>query len=280
MNQDKSALPIGIFDSGIGGLTVTKAIVDALPNESIIYFGDTAHLPYGDKSQTVIQAYCIKIVDMLLAKHCKSIVIACHSASAAAHDLIKKQVGNKAVVVDVIDPMIKFLHDNYANKKIGLIGTRQTIKSGIYDRKINDINSNFNANIEFKSLATPLLVPVIEEGYSEHVIMDAVIEECLSNSKLQDIDALILGCTHYPVVRHKILNYYNKIGKRVNMIDILDSASIVAQVLRDKLQEFKLLNKNNRDIGNKSFYVSDLTEAFKESANMFFTQAQKTRTSS
>src|SRR5688572_15319825 len=131
--------PIGIFDSGIGGLTVAHALVKHLPKENIIYFGDTAHLPYGDKSAAAIQAYAVKIAQMLLQQKCKLILIACHSASAAAYELVKEYIGTKAIVINVIDPVIRLLKEEYATKKIGLIGTRQTVNSHIYKKKIDDL---------------------------------------------------------------------------------------------------------------------------------------------
>src|SRR4029077_5484483 len=128
--------PIGIFDSGIGGLTVAQAIVTQLPKEDIVYFGDTAHMPYGEKSTSAIQAYSVKIADMLLKQHCKLIVIACYSATSAAYDLVKEYVGTQAIVMNVIDPMVHHIEKNYANKRLGLIGTRQTVNSNVYKKKI------------------------------------------------------------------------------------------------------------------------------------------------
>src|SRR5579863_8651200 len=128
MKHDQtSTKPIGIFDSGIGGLTVAHALVQHLPKENIIYFGDTAHMPYGDKSTSAIQAYSVKIADMLLQQQCKLIVIACYSATSAAYELVKEYVASKAIVMDVIDPMVHYLHANHAHQRIGLIGTRQTV---------------------------------------------------------------------------------------------------------------------------------------------------------
>ncbi len=160
MNNNPAA-PIGIFDSGIGGLTVAKAIRNLLPEENIIYFGDTAHLPYGDKSEAAIQAYSIKIADILLKKGCKVIVIACNSASSASYELLKEYVRKDAHIINVIDPMVDFITENYSGKRIGLIGTKRTVQSGIYTRKIEESNHS----ILLESLATPLLAPMIEEGF-------------------------------------------------------------------------------------------------------------------
>ena len=161
-----NAAPIGIFDSGIGGLTLAHAITELMPNENIVYFGDTAHLPYGDKSATAIQAYSLKICNFLMEKQCKLILIACNSASAAAYDLVKTYVGTKAIVVNVIDPVIDYLDQNWEGKTIGLIGTKQTVNSGIYATKAEALGKN----IHIKSLATPLLAPMIEEGFFNNVI--------------------------------------------------------------------------------------------------------------
>ena len=155
--MNKSA-PIGIFDSGTGGLTVAKAVKELLPNEDLIYFGDTAHLPYGDKSTATIQAYSIKITDILLERNCKVILIACNSASVAAFELIKEYTASKAKTFNVVDPVIEELERNYSDQKVGLIGTLQTVNSKVYDQKIQAKN----LPIDFTSLATPLLVPMIE----------------------------------------------------------------------------------------------------------------------
>jgi len=131
MTKHLASQPIGIFDSGIGGLTVMQAIVNHLPHENIIYFGDTAHLPYGDKSAAAIQAYSVKIAHMLLQQKCKLILIACSSASTAAYELVKEYTASQAIVMNVIDPVIQLIREKYAHKNIGLIGTRQTVNSNV-----------------------------------------------------------------------------------------------------------------------------------------------------
>src|SRR5882672_11369906 len=158
--------PIGIFDSGIGGLTVAHAIKKMMPFENLIYFGDTAHLPYGDKSEAAIQAYSIKIADVLLKYNCKVIVIACNSASSSAYELLKEYVRKDVKVINVIDPMVNWVGENYHDCTIGLIGTKRTIQSGIYGEKIDDKKRG----ITLHSLPTPLLVPMIEEGFFNNKI--------------------------------------------------------------------------------------------------------------
>lgn len=256
--HNHSTKPIGIFDSGIGGLTVADAVTRLLPNESIIYFGDTAHAPWGDKSTAAIQAYSIKICDLLLQQNCKLILIACNTASAAAHDLVKEYVGSKAIVMDVIDPVISHLREHYAQKSIGLIGTKQTVHSNIYKKKLEVLN----AGIQLTSLATPLLVPLIEEGFAAHQITADTIKEYLSHPHLQTIDALILGCTHYPLIKQHIQCFYQ------NKTAIIDSAEMVAKALKGLLEYHNLLNPNTTS--QKNFYISDYTEAFAAAAKLFF----------
>jgi glutamate racemase len=263
--------PIGIFDSGIGGLTVLKAVAELLPRENIIYYGDTIHLPYGDKSSEAIQNYSLKIVDFLLEQDCKLLLIACNSISAAAYQKIHAHLSNRVLLVDVIEPMVSHLnHPKYTNKKIGLIGTRKTIESNIYSRKIKN-------GIQLSALATPLLVPIIEEGFAEHRLADLALEEYLSSKKLTGIKALILGCTHYPILKNKIASFYH------NQVEIIDSSHPTANFVRQKLDENNLLNQEakcndrfgsvttlNTNQGAKIFYVSDLTDAFVEHSCIFF----------
>jgi glutamate racemase len=250
--------PIGVFDSGIGGLTVAFAIKQLLPWESLVYFGDTAHLPYGDKSEAAIQAYSIKIADVLLKKGCKVIVIACNSASSAAYELLKEYVPKDIEVISVIDPMVKLVLDNFEGKHVGLIGTKRTIQSGIYARKIEAGRKN----ITLSSLATPLLVPMIEEGFVNNTISHNILETYLGDPSLRDIDALILGCTHYPLIKTGISRFYP------SGTVILDSSQVVAIALKDHLEKKGLLSPRRHPA--YEFLVSDYTESFEASARVFF----------
>jgi glutamate racemase len=252
-----SAQPIGIFDSGIGGLTVAHAIIKHLPEENIIYFGDTAHLPYGDKSTAAIQAYSIKIAHMLLQQECKLILIACHSASTAAYELVKEYIGSNAIVMNVIDPVIYLLKEKYASKRIGLIGTRQTVNSSIYKKKIDAIH----ANIHLSAHVTNLLAAAIEE-FGDHDVIDVLLKVYLAHPELQNIQALILACTHYPIVKHKIMQHYQP------PIEVIDSSDTVAQAVKKQLETNDLLNKGSKS--TKRFYVSDYTESFASNAKLFF----------
>jgi len=251
--------PIGIFDSGIGGLTVAKEVKKLLPNEQIIYFGDTAHLPYGDKSTAAIQAYSVKIADVLLKENCKLILIACNSASAAAFDLVKAYVASKALVVNVIDPVVDFMGKNHKGKTVGLIGTKQTVTSGVYLQKVNKLG----VGIQMKSLATPLLAPMIEEGFHLQKISEDIIASYLSQSELKDIQTLVLGCTHYPLIKNQIMEFFN--GK----IELIDASETVAKSVADILGMYQLLSENFSGQKDK-FLVSDYTASFEETTKLFF----------
>lgn len=257
MKTDIASQPIGIFDSGIGGLTVAHALVRHLPKENIVYFGDTAHMPYGDKSAAAIQAYAIKVAHMLLAQNCKLILIACNSASAAAYELVKEYVGSKALVMNVIDPVVQHLNVAHANKRIGLIGTRQTVSSHIYKKKIDHLNNG----IMLSSFATNLLASAIEE-FGNHHIIDTLLETYLKHPDLQNIEALVLACTHYPIIKDRIRKHYDK------PIELIDSSDTVAIAVKTLLEKHEMLNNNGNS--NKQFFVSDYTESFATNARMFF----------
>lgn len=252
--------PIGIFDSGIGGLTVAYAVTQLLPNENIIYFGDTAHFPYGDKSTAAIQSYAVKISEMLLKQHCKVILIACNSASAAAYKLVKEYVGSRAKVINVIDPIVQYVGAEYPKGKVGLIGTKKTVSSNVYQRKIDKLNKG----IIFKAFATPLLAPMIEEGYFNNAISNNIISNYLEDSSLEGIESLILGCTHYPLIKEEIKNHYK------GEVNVIDSSDIVANAVKEYLTSTHLLNENATP--KHKFYVSDYTQSFAESTRLFFRQ--------
>jgi glutamate racemase len=255
----KATAAIGIFDSGIGGLTVAKAVKACMPNEKIIYFGDTAHLPYGDKSTASIQAYSVKITEVLLKANCKIILIACNSASTAAFDLVKAYVASKADVFNVIDPVVDYLRENYSGKKVGLIGTKQTVNSGVYFHKINELGEN----IELAALATPLLAPMVEEGFYKNEVSRVIIKNYLENPDLQDLDALILGCTHYPLIKKEIKEFYS------DEVEIIDSSEIVTKSIRSYLEMHNLLNREVGG-GKDRFLVSDYTPSFEHATRLFF----------
>jgi glutamate racemase len=249
--------PIGIFDSGVGGLTVAHAIKQILPGESIVYFGDTAHLPYGDKSAESIRQYSRKITEFLLEHDAKVVLVACNSASASAFDSLKKEFNNRTILIDVIDPVVDYLSTRDFNR-IGVIGTKRTISSGTYEDKIKKVLPD----AKVVSMATPLLVPMIEEGFIFDDISNAIIRAYLSDPSLKGIQALILGCTHYPIIRNQISKIFNF------DIDIVDSSRIVAATMRDTLEKNDLLNEGGKV--KDQFFISDYTPYFEKIAKMFF----------
>ena len=255
-----SSQPIGIFDSGVGGLTVAHAIRQLLPQESIIYFGDTAHLPYGDKSAKSIIYYSKKITGFLIEKKCKTILVACNTASAIAFTDLTNFFGEKVQLVNVIDPVTKYIGKG-KYKKIGVIGTKGTINSGAYEKALKKNNAEY----EVLSLATPLFVPMIEEGFIYDDISNAIIRSYLSDKSMKNIETLILGCTHYPIIKNQITKFFNF------NIDVIDSGRIVAEFLKSILTERNLLNtgKSQKD----QFYISDYTPFFEKIAKMFFEDA-------
>lgn len=249
--------PIGLFDSGVGGLTVANAIKQILPAESLIYYGDTAHLPYGDKSAESIVGYSIKITEFLLEQRAKIVLVACNSASASSFSTLKERFGDQVILLDVIEPVIRYIASR-DYKKVGVIGTKRTIESGTYKEKLNKQSKG----TEIVSLATPLFVPMIEEGFIFDDISNAIIRTYLSDKVLNGIESLILGCTHYPIIG-------NQINKLFNFeVEVIDSARVVALELR------KILEKNNllklTGTSDDRFFVSDYTPYFEKIAKMFF----------
>jgi glutamate racemase len=199
----------------------------------------------------------VKIAQMLLAQECKLILIACNSASAAAYELIKEYVGSKAMVVNVIDPVVKHLKAHHGHQKVGLIGTRQTVNSHIFKKKIDELNMG----IQLFSQVTNLLASAIEE-FGNHAVLDSLLSEYLNHPALQSSDALVLACTHYPIIKDRIAKHFK------HRIKIVDTAEIVADAVKIKLEEQALLNASAG--GQKHFYVSDYTESFANNAKLFF----------
>jgi len=252
--------PIGVFDSGIGGLTVANAINRQLPNEEIIYFGDTAHLPYGDKSADAIRYYCLKIVKFLLKRKCKMVVIACNSASSVAYNVVVDFFAGEALFVNVVDPLVKaVVAQNF--KKAGVIATKATIRSGVYQHKLREQQVSLNV----ASMATPLLVPMIEEGYFHNKVSQVLIEEYLSDARFEEMEALLLACTHYPLIRSDIEKY---VGEKVK---VYDSTDVTVEDIRTQLSDHNLLNDKKRN--PHQFFVSDYTRSFEETTRLFYGEA-------
>ncbi len=254
----KAQRPIGIFDSGIGGLTIARAISRQLPEEQIIYFGDTAHLPYGDKSPELVRSYSQEITKHLIGLGCKQVIIACNTASSVAHNHLVEQFGGQVTILNVIDPIVKGLLAEEAPGKVGIIGTQGTINSGIYASKLQEQAPELHT----VSLATPLLAPMIEAEFFNDRINQTVIDAYLSDPLLKDINSLILACTHYPLIKQAIDAYYK------GAVNVIDSTDFVGLECKRILEEQGALS-TKRD-GENKFFVSDLTGSFEETTKLFF----------
>ena len=248
--------PIGLFDSGVGGLTVARAIARKLPHERLLYFGDTAHLPYGEKSPEAIRSYALGISKHLMAQGAKAIVVACNSASAVALDVLKEELD--IPVYNVIDPVVHYLHRKHA-KNIGIWGTRATVASGIYPRKLAEVLPQS----EVRPMATPLLVPVIEENLLRGDVTDAVVQLYLDDARMAGIEHLVLACTHYPLIASQIAK---QLEEKVHLLRI---PTIVANSVAKHLEEGGLLRSTPADAPHH-FAVSDYTDSFAKISRIFF----------
>jgi glutamate racemase len=241
--------PIGVFDSGIGGLTVVAALRKVLPNESIFYLGDTARVPYGGKSAATVQRYSLEIASLLLDEHAKTVVVACNTASALALPQLSESV--PVTVTGVILPGAQAAIAATRTGHIGVIGTRATIKSGAYERALNSLDPK----IKITARACPLLVPLIEEGWLEHPISDQIIMQDLGPLIGEGIDTLVLGCTHYPLLRPAMARL---LGDKITLVD---SAQNCANAVRDLLIREELRAPES-DAGGLQVALTDRPDNF------------------
>ncbi|NTV45238.1 MAG: glutamate racemase [Chlorobiales bacterium] len=249
--------PIGIFDSGIGGLTVVRKIRERLPNERLIYFGDTARVPYGTKSQPTVRRYAADDTRLLLKYQPKMIVVACNTVSALALDVVE-HLGNGIPVLGVLKAGARLAVERSKTKHVGVIGTSATISSNAYPLEITKLNPS----AEVYSKACPLFVPLAEEGFIRHDASRLIAKEYLSELLSHEIDSLVLGCTHYPILKPMIADV---VGEGVN---IIDSADAVAMEVEAVLRERELLNPaTNSEL--PKVLVSDLPQKFKAMFELF-----------
>ncbi len=247
---------IGIFDSGIGGLTVVKAIMEQLPEYDIVYFGDTARTPYGSKSGDTVSGYAVENTDFLVGKGARVIVVACNSASSVAMDRLHKAYDGP--IFEVITPAVEMAVATSMKQHIGVIGTRATVNSGIYTRKI----TNSRPDAKVYSAACPLLVPLVEEGWLKRPETRMIVKKYLLPLKVRQIDTLILGCTHYPLLKPII---QSKIGKRVK---IIDSSIAVAGKVKQFMDQYPEISAGMEKNGRSQFFVSDVTTQFEKIARL------------
>lgn len=249
-----STAPVGVFDSGVGGLTVAREIMRQLPHENIVYFGDTARVPYGSKSRDNIIRFSRQIIRFLRTKDVKAIVIACNTASALALETVQSETD--IPVIGVIVPGARAAVQATENGIIGVAGTEATIRSETYTKVIRQMNPD--AVVIGKPC--PLFVPLVEEGFAKHRITEEVIDIYLSDMRRTDIDTMILGCTHYPLLRSRIRAYF---GENVHIVNpAYETAMDLKKILADNGTE-------NLSEGPASyeFYVSDAAEKFTHFAN-------------
>ncbi|MEA3287646.1 MAG: glutamate racemase [Candidatus Marinimicrobia bacterium] len=248
---------IGIFDSGLGGISVVRALVDLLPHEHLIYFGDTARVPYGSKSKDTVIRFSHQISSFMLEQQVKMIVVACNTASAVALDSLKQSFD--IPIVGVIEPGSKAAVKFAPNKRIGVIGTSATIRSGAYRSAIREIDPE----VQVADQSCPLLVPLVEENWLNDSVVKQVIQRYLKTFENDKPDSLILGCTHYPYLKVAIQEV---IGDDVQLVD---SGEETAAEVQRVLAEMELLNSERIDPGKHKFYVSDFPQKFEETASRF-----------
>ncbi|MBA4418644.1 MAG: glutamate racemase [Syntrophus sp. (in: bacteria)] len=248
-------LSIGMFDSGIGGLTVLKEVRALLPQEHILYLGDTARVPYGNKSPQTITKYALESAIFLLTKGVKILVVACNTSSALALDVLQKKL--PIPVLGVIDPGAREAVRNTAKKRVGIIGTKATIKSGAYEKTI----MKYAPEVSVLSKPCPLFVPIVEEGLEKDMIAELIAKKYLEDFKKADIDALVMGCTHYPILEDVIRKV---MGKK---IAIINTGRETAKDVKETLEKRDILNPRGR--GGCNFFVTDSPDTFKEIGSHF-----------
>ena len=257
-NSLGSEKPIGVFDSGIGGLTVVHQLMKTLPHENIIYFGDTARVPYGNKSAEVVRGYAVQDTKFLLSKNVKLVVVACNTASAVAMDVVRAH--STVPSIGVIEPTAAEAL-KLASKGIGVIGTLSTINSCAYSTALK----NLDANVNIVTQACPLFVPLAEDGLFDHPATDMMAQEYLSKFAGK-VDVMILGCTHYPLLRGAIAR---ALGSDVKLVD---AGEATAKAAGELLSSMNMLNVSTQSAGKRpryEFYVSDFPQKFNEIAERF-----------
>ncbi len=257
MSELKSSQAIGVFDSGLGGISVIRALMDLLPHEHLVYFGDTARVPYGSKSKETVIRFSHQISAFLREKQVKMIVVACNTASAVALESL--QASFNIPIVGVIKPGSGAAVNSADNGRIGVIGTASTIRSGAYRAAIRELAPH----MEVMDQPCPLLVPLVEEDWPHDGVVKQVLQSYLKSFEANKPDSLILGCTHYPYLKPVIQEV---IGEKVRLID---SGEETAAEVQDVLENLGLLNHETGDPGKHEFFVSDFPQKFEETATRF-----------
>jgi glutamate racemase len=256
MTNDMKTAPIGVFDSGIGGLTVVREIISRLPGENIIYLGDTARVPYGTKSSRTVIAYSHHNARFLVSKGIKMLVVACNTSSAVSLPSLSSEL--EIPVIGVIGPGAKKAGEVTKSRRVGVIGTPSTVKSSAYKKALEAISPD----IEVFSRACPLFVPLADEGWTEGEISELIAKKYLAPFKEYDIDVLVLGCTHYPLLKPTIQKVMG------GGITLVDSAEETAKEIERVLRERDLLNKGT-ELSSREYYLTDVSDTFVSVAGRF-----------
>lgn len=254
--KDASASPVGVFDSGIGGLTVVAEIMRQLPGEEIVYFGDTARLPYGPKSRETVTQFAIQDAELLMRHDVKNLVVACNTASAIAIGALRERY--EVPVIGVIEPGALAAVSSTLTGKVGVIGTEGTIASGAYRRAIEKLDRD----IEVVETSCPLFVPLAEEGWTDREVTLVIAHEYLTPLRDRGVDVVVLGCTHYPILKATIGKVF---GPSVRLID---SAEETAKEVGERLEDLGL-QRTDQAPPNHRFFVSDVPHRFREQAERF-----------
>ncbi len=249
----RKTAPIGVFDSGLGGLTVFKTLARRMPEESLVYFGDTAHVPYGSKSPEAVTRYSVAVARFLAAKGIKLLVVACNTSSAVALPAIRRAV--EVPVVGVIEPGARAALSVTHGGRIGVIGTEATMSSGAYPRALGALG----ARVKTVSQACPLFVPLVEEGWWRGRVTETVARRYLAPLRRARVDTLILGCTHYPYLKPVLARV---MGARVRLIDSAEETALQTESALEKIG----LRASSGRRGRRDFYASDAPERFRRLA--------------
>jgi glutamate racemase len=253
--------PIGVFDSGVGGLTVMRSIVEALPDEDVVYLGDTARVPYGNRNAETVRRYALNATDLLRDRSIKALVVACNTASA--HALSALVDTYDVPVVGVIEPVARRAVETTSSGVIGVLGTRGTVRSGCYPEAIHGLSDDCTVD----QVASPLLVPLAEEGWIEDPATERIARHYLDRLSEPELDTLILGCTHYPILQSTLRRVAE--ARLEHAVALLDSASATAATLVDVLDDHGLRTADDAE-GRLDFLLTDLSPAFVEATERFF----------
>lgn len=260
--NDRAAQPIGIFDSGVGGLTVMRAVIEELPAEDVLYLGDTARVPYGNRGAETVRRYALNAAALLASHDIKALVVACNTASAFALEALRSEL--TIPVFGVIEPVARRAAESSRTGEIAVLGTRGTIRSEAYQQTL----LNLRPGLHVHPIACPLLVPLAEEGWTAGSVTEEVLAHYLEPLSDTKVDTMILGCTHYPLLREVIDDVSSGICREMQVL--LDSAEATSRAIARSLDDRRLLRRSGGSPGEHRFLLTDLPDGFVQTAELFF----------